>query len=81
VPKVSSVYGSRRFVAAVLIDKERKTRQAAAATASAEVASANLAAIDREVLALAAEIGETPILAMATGGSYAGKPLWDTGMK
>jgi hypothetical protein len=81
VPKGYTVSGTQEFVAAILIDEERKANQAAAATATAEVASANLATMHQEVVALAADIGETSILAMATGGSYAGKPLWDTGLK
>ena len=48
VPKGYSVSGSSQFVAAVLIDEERKTDQAATATAKAEVASANLETLNQE---------------------------------
>lgn len=75
------VSGSPDYVNAVAAEEERKANQAAAATANAAMASASLDSIKKEIAELSAEVKATRILAMATGGTYAGKAQYDTGLK
>jgi hypothetical protein len=75
------VSGTEDFVNSVAAEKLRRTQKAAEAAAKADLARANLEAREAELAKLTEEINKTVLLAMPTGGTYAGKAEWNTGMK
>jgi hypothetical protein len=69
------------YLDAVRADELRKKDEAAAAEGRSVIAAANLKALKDEIASLEDYLRKNPLLAMANGASYAGKPEWDTGMR
>jgi hypothetical protein len=75
------VSGDDEYLNSVITEEQRRANQAAAATLRAELATASLDSLRDEIVKLTAEVKATKVLAMPTGGTYAGKAEWDTGLK
>ena len=76
-----SVSGSASYVNAVAADEQRRQDQAATAKARAKRTKEEVEAINDELKKLDKEIDiEGKLLAMSMGNTYAGFPVWDTGI-
>ena len=75
------VVGDSSYVNAVAADEANKKRIAANSAAHAGKAIDDLEALRSEISTLTKEINETTFLAMSMNSEYAGKPVWDTGLK
>lgn len=76
-----SVSGTASYVNAVAADEQRRQDQAAIAKARAKRTKEEVEAINDELQKLDKEIEiEGKLLAMSMGSTYAGFPVWDTGI-
>jgi hypothetical protein len=75
------VTGDTDYINAVRLEEERKKEEAAGAEARSVMAAANLKALKEQIASLDDQLRKNPVLAMALGTSYGGKPEWDTGLK
>jgi ABC-type molybdate transport system substrate-binding protein len=69
------------YLDAVRAEEQRRKDEAAAAEGRSVMAAANLKTLKEEIASLEDFLRKNPLLAMANGASYAGKPEWDTGMR